>query len=323
MRQFVRAALLGSALISSPLWASPKHPAPVRGLRFVDVTSGFDRTAAATAKLADDKAKVELFEKRMTPLASGFYARKRKPDRYDQRVLNNLKAYPEQRDKILAVSRQFQKLFAPARASFQREFGAVSSSQPVYLLHSLGEMDGGTRDDLPGAKGKSTLIFGADVIAKIHDGHDMTPFFHHELFHVYHEPMMKNCKATWCSLWEEGLATYVAAKLNPAAGDAALMLDLPAPIRPAVDANLKGAICAAKPLLPSEKDEDYAKLFYGNQHIEGFPARMGYYLGYLVVADLGNTRTLKELAALKPAEIKPLIDASLDRMATCAEAKTA
>jgi hypothetical protein len=44
---------------------------------------------------------------------------------------------------------------------------------------------------------------------------------------------------------------------------------------------------------------------------------MGYYLGYLVAADLGKTRTLKELAALKPAEVKPLIDQSLERMASC------
>jgi hypothetical protein len=305
--------LLGYALLSTPAVAEPQKP----GLRFVDVTAEFDKTAEAAAKLTDDKAKVALFEKRMTPLADGFYARSRNPKKYDERVLGNLKAYPERREKILAVSSEFQKLFGPARASFQKAFGPVSSSQPVYLLHSLGEMDGGTRDNLNSKK--STLMFGADVIAKIHYGHDMTPFFHHELFHVFHEPLMGKCDATWCSLWEEGLATYVAAKLNPGAGEAALMLDQPAPIRPAVDANLTGAICATKPLLSSEKEEDYSKLFYGNAHIDGFPARMGYYLGYLVAADLGKTRTLKQLAALKPAEVKPLIDASLDRMADCPE----
>lgn len=311
MKKYLAAALLGCAWVTVPSYSAPKKP----GLRFVDLTAEFDKTAADTAKLTDDKAKVAEFEKRMTPLAQGFYARKRKPDRYDQRVLASLKAYPGQRDKILAVSKEFQQLLVPARTSFQKAFGPVSSSQPVYLLHSLGEMDGGTRDNLEG--GKPTLIFGADVIAKIHYGHDMTPFFHHELFHVYHEPLMKKCDATWCSLWEEGLATYVAAKLNPGAGEAALMLDQPAPIRPAVDANLAGAICAAKPLLSSEKEEDYSKLFFGNAHIDGFPARMGYYLGYLVAADLGKTRTLKQLAALKPAQVKPLIDASLDRMASC------
>ena len=313
MRKFFVAALLGSFVAAAPAAAAPVHHAAKPDLRFVDLVPEFDKTAAAAAKLDDDKAKVALFEKRMTPLASGFYARSRKPDRYDQRVLASLKNYPEQREKILAVAKEFQKLFVPARASFEKAFGRVSSEQPVYLLHSVGEMDGGQRE----LNGKTTLIFGADVIAKIHYGHDMTPFFHHELFHVFHEPLMSGCEATWCSLWEEGLATYVAGKLNPGAGDAALMLDQPGPIRPAVDANLAGAICAAKPLLASEKEEDYSKLFYGNAHLPGFPARMGYYLGYLVAADLGKTRTLRELAALKPAEVKPLIDASLDRMASC------
>jgi hypothetical protein len=310
MKKVFATALLCCAFVSQTT-AAPTKP----GLRFVDVTAEFDKTAAETAKLTDDKAKVALFEKRMATVADGFYARSRSPKKYDERVLGSLKAYPERREKILAVSAEFQKLFGPARASFQKAFGPVSSPQPVYLVHSLGEMDGGTRDNLNSKK--STLMFGADVIAKIHYGHDMTPFFHHELFHVYHEPRMEKCDATWCSLWEEGLATYVAAKLNPGAGEAALMLDQPAPIRPAVDANLTGAICAAKPLLSSEKEEDYSKLFYGNAHIDGFPARMGYYLGYLVAADLGKTRSLKQLAALKPAEVKPLIDASLDRMADC------
>ncbi len=311
MKKYFAAALLGCAFVVAQAEAAPKDP----GLRFVDVTAEFDRTAAATAKLPTDAAKLAAFEKRMTPVADGFYARSRSPDKYDQRVLGSLKTYPERREKILAVSREFQELFGPARASFEKAFGPVSSPQPVYLVHSLGEMDGGTRDNLKSKK--STLMFGADVIARIHYGKDMTPFFHHELFHVYHEPMMPDCEATWCSLWEEGLATYVAQKLNPDAGDAALLLDMPAPIRPAVDANRAAAFCAVKPLLNSEKEEDYGPLFYGGQHLPGFPARMGYYIGYLVAADIGKTRTLKELAALKPAEVKPLIDASFDRMASC------
>ena len=266
---------------------SAAAPAPKDGLRFVDLTRTFDRVAMTTRKLGD-KARVAAFEKRMSPLASGFYARDRQPNDYDKRVLAALKAYPEQRQAILSVSREFQNVFGPAKASFEKQFGPVTSPQPVYLLHSLGERAGGTRE----LKGKSTLIFGADVIAKIHAGQDVTPFFHHELFHVIHQPRMSECDGVWCSLWEEGLATYVAAQLNPRAGDAALLLDQPAPIRPAVDANRRAAICAVVPLLGSQKQEDYAALFYGRSHLPGFPARMGYYIGYLVAADLGKTRSL-------------------------------
>ncbi len=246
-------------------------------------------------------------------MASGFYARSRKPDRYDSRVLKNLAAYPEQRASILAVSKEFANLFAPARQTFEATFGPVRSEQPMYLLHSMGEMDGGTRD----LNGKETLIFGSDVIAKIHAGHDMTPFFHHELFHVWHEPRFGECEPLWCSLWEEGLATYVAGTMNPKAGDAALMLDMPAPIRPPVDSNRSAAICAVAPLLDSIKEEDYASLFYGNSHLPGFPARMGYYIGYLVLSDIARTHSLAELGVMTPAEARPLIDQAIQRMAAC------
>ena len=47
------------------------------------------------------------------------------------------------------------------------------------------------------------------------------------------------------------------------------------------------------------------------------PRRFGYYVGLLVVSDIGRTRTLEQLAALQPAEVKPLIEASLDAMANC------
>ena len=285
---------------------------PSDSLRLVDLTAQFDKVAAETAGM-DDQARVAAFEKAMTPLAQGFYARSRKPDRYDSRVLKNLQAYPAKRDKILAVSKQFSTLLAPARASFEREFGPVHSEQPVYLLHSLGEMDGGTRD----LEGKDTLIFGADGIVNYHDGQDLTPFFHHELFHVAHEKPFGECKPVWCSLWEEGLATYVAASLNPQAGDAALMLDLPKPIRPAVDANRKGAICAVKPLLGSTDDADYEKLFFGNASLPGWPARMGYYVGYLAIADLGKTHSLKQLADMKPPEAKAALEGAMERLAAC------
>lgn len=310
-KRFRMAALAAAALVATAQ-AGFAAPPPNVGLRLVDLTGKFDAVATSTANL-DDAARVAAFEKAMDGVADGFYARSRKPDRYDSRVLKNLAAYPDQRAAILDVSRQFSALLAPARKSFEASFGRVESTQPMYLLHSLGEMDGGTRD----LNGKETLIFGADVIARIHAGHDMTPFFHHELFHVWHEPRFGECEPLWCSLWEEGLATYVAGKLNPDAGDAALLLDEPAPIRPAVDANRTAAVCAVKPLLDSTKEEEYASLFYGSSHLPGFPARMGYYIGYLVAADLGQTRSLRELGTLKPAEVRPLIDKALATLAKC------
>ena len=311
MRELRASLALGASLLACAAAAAPPAPHP-DSLRLVDLTAEFDKVALETVGM-DDQARVAAFEKAMTPLAEGFYARSRKPDRYDTRVLKTLQAYPAKRDKILAVSRQFSALLGPARASFEKEFGPVHSEQPVYLLHSLGEMDGGTRD----LNGKDTLIFGADGIVNYHDGQDLTPFFHHELFHLGHEKPFGECKPVWCSLWEEGLATYIAASLNPAAGDAALMLDLPKPIRPPVDANRKGAVCAVRAILNSTEEKDYASLFYGNASIPGWPSRMGYYVGYLAMVDLGRTHSLKQLADMPQADAHAALEGALDRMADC------
>ena len=87
MTKYLGAALLGCALVTTQASTAPTKP----GLQFVDVTGEFDKTAEAAAKLKDDKAKVALFEKRMSNVADGFYARSRNPKKYDERVLGNLK----------------------------------------------------------------------------------------------------------------------------------------------------------------------------------------------------------------------------------------
>lgn len=282
------------------------------GLRIVDLTPQFDRFAMATVGMPA-ATRVAAFERRIGPSADGFYSRQRRPDQYDARVLDNLQSYPERRAAILKVSADFAHSFDIARRSFEAVFGPVSSRQPVYLVDSLGELDGGTRE----LRGKDTLLFGADVIAEVHGGKDLTPFFHHELFHLYHEPMMTRCAAVWCALWEEGLATYVASRLDPKADDDSLILNLPEPIRPAVDANRTRAACTVVQLLDSTRDEDYDGLFLGDAHLPGLPARAGYYIGYLVASDVGRTHTLHQMAEMSWVEARPLIDAALARMARC------
>ena len=281
-------------------------------LRVVDVTGQFDRFAMSTAEMPDAQ-RLAAFEAQVGPIADGFYARDRRPSHYDLRILANLRTYPERREAVLAVSRQFPQLFNKARRSFEAKFGPVTSDQPVFLIDSLGELDGGTRE----LNGKRTLLFGADVIAEIHSGKDMTAFFHHELFHLYHEPKVTKCVAIWCALWEEGLATYVASRLDPNADDDALSLSAPEPIRPAVEANRAAAICAVARRLESTTDEDFADLFLADSRLGSFPARMGYYIGYLVAADIGRTHSLHQMAELSLVQARPLIDAALARMATC------
>lgn len=282
-------------------------------LRIVDLIGQFDSFAMATAALPDPQ-RVAAFERQIGPIANGFYSRQRRRDGYDLRILAELKAYPERRAATMAARRSFIQQFGPARQRFEAVFGPLPSRQPVFLLDSLGELDGGTRD----LEGNPTLLFGADVIAEVHSGQRLNAFFYHELFHLYHEEKEGKCPAVWCALWTEGLATYVSSQLAPGASDDELVLNAPSPIRPAVEADRKRAVCAIVQRIESTSDEDFSALFLADDRLPGFPSRMGYYIGYLVAVDIGRTRGVHQMAALNMMDVRPLIDASLAGMATCA-----
>jgi len=299
--------LLLALLLALPAIASAQ-PAPA----FTSYTDAFDRFATETAAMAPD-ARVKLFRERFDALVPGFYEPRfgATEEKYNTRVGKALADYPAERDKFLAAARDFSAAYATGTARFRRFFPDYAPTMPIYLLHSLGEMDGGTRE----LRGKTVAVFGADVIARIHDSATIGPFLDHELFHFYHASYFPDCDALWCSLWQEGLAVYVASKMNPDADDRALLLTTPRPIRAAVDADLPGAICLARDKFDSTVKDDYAEFFFGNGSGKRFPPRFGYYLGYRVARTLGETRNLEQLAKMPPAEVRK---AMLDAMATIA-----
>jgi hypothetical protein len=287
-------------------------------LRFVDTTGDFDRLWNETKDLPDAE-RVAAFKAKFARILPGFYDEKRvadfiAPGHYDEMILKGLKAYPERRDGIRRVSQQFATLVAPARHEFETYFGKMRGYPPIYLVVSFGEFDGGTRDLADGTH----LMFGADVIDQIYEADTpIKPLVEHELFHLMHRRTFPDCDPVWCNLWEEGLATYVASTFNPGASDAALGLTIPQPIRPAVEARRNEAICAVRARLNSTRPDDYASLFYGNRKVADFPARMGYYVGLLVVSEAGKTRSPRELAVLSPDAVQPLVERTLAGMADC------
>ena len=124
-KRFRMAALAAAALVATAQ-AGFAAPPPNDGLRLVDLTGKFDAVATSTANL-DDAARVAAFEKAMDGVADGFYARSRKPDRYDSRVLKNLAAYPDQRAAILDVSRGESGLSAETRQAL------AALDKPVHV----------------------------------------------------------------------------------------------------------------------------------------------------------------------------------------------
>src|SRR5207342_3228952 len=98
-------------------------------LQFVDLTGAFDRSWSATAELPDDK-RAAAFESDFAKALPGFYDPKRVADRmseekYQARLLQGLKTYPEQREGIQRVSREFSGLIGPAQRSFEKAFGPM------------------------------------------------------------------------------------------------------------------------------------------------------------------------------------------------------
>jgi hypothetical protein len=313
-------ALIAAAcalLLAAPAAAAPPKPAPkpAPGLTLIDLTPQFAQAYEATKSLPDDQ-KVAVFDAAFAKLLPGFYDAARPGAggaRYPTRVLRALNAFPEQRAGIEAISSRFAAMLAPAQASFEARFGPMVGYPPIYLVDSLNEFDGGTRELPDGVR----LIFGADVIARIHARHAIQPFFHHELFHILHQRTFKGCEQVWCTLWQEGLAVHVATELNPGATDDELLLTQPAPIRAAVDANRAEAVCAVTARLDSTDEKAMNALFSFDRLAPNLPPRFGYYVGSLVAKDLGRSRSLAELARLDNAHARPLIVAALHRLATC------
>jgi hypothetical protein len=303
--------LLPAAAILAPPAARAQQVAPAP---FTSLTGAFDDFATATAALPEAE-RVQRFRERFARLLPGFYRPRGGLDdaRYNQLVAKALADYPALRTRFLAASAAFSRSYADAGTRFRRFFPDYDPRVPVYLLHSLGEMDGGMRT----VEGKSMMVFGADVIARLHDAGTMGAFLDHELFHIYHGARFEECGAVWCQLWTEGLATYVASRLNPGASDRALLLTQPRPIRAEVDARLGEAFCFLRARLDSQLGEDHAALFRSGAAATDFPPRFGYYLGYRIAAKLGETHSLAELAGMRAAEVRPAMTSALNSLAAC------
>lgn len=116
------------------------QPAPVT-VGFEDLTDDFDRYATETAALPTVE-RVARFRVRFARRAGGFYElRDREPARYDSRVASALAAWPAQRGAVLGVARDFDVAFTRGLAKFRRAFPDFRGRAPVYLVHSLGEME--------------------------------------------------------------------------------------------------------------------------------------------------------------------------------------
>jgi hypothetical protein len=309
----ILAACALAACQSTPVAA----PEPASFYTLTDLTDEyanfFDRTQGM-----ETPARVAAFKAEMNPYFPGFYDTERvsgfiTAERYDGLIATSFENFPALRERYERTSATFESMIEPARVSFEAAFPDVEPIGQIYLLNSVGEMDGGQRT----VNGRNYLVFGADVMARLYQPGQERAFFHHELFHVYHSQFFKDCDEVWCGVWREGLATYVAHQLNPNATDLELLLTSPRPIRPEVDADPPRAICAVRALLHSESNDDMGALLRGGRNLEGLPPRVGDYIGYLAAREAGRTRMPQQLAHLTVEEAGPIVEASLASLAEC------
>ncbi len=262
--------------------------------------------------------RISAMQTQFSTLIPGFYDFKRvasfaTAEQYEQLYNQSFTQFPQQRSKILQTATHFESMLKPALVNFKAQFPDVAPLGTIYLLHSLGEMDGGTRT----INDKTVFVFGADVMSKIYPLGQEQTFFHHEIFHMYHRQFFNDCDQVWCYLWSEGLAVYVSHALNPKADDLQLGLTMPRAIRPEVDANLKKAICAVTERFNSTETSDYGLLFRGKASPEGLPPRFGYYIGYKLAGEIAKKHSLQSMAHMSIAEVKPALENALRAFPAC------
>jgi hypothetical protein len=274
-------ASVGSAVLATASYHSVAGEFPT----FFDATSAMPQAE-----------RVAAFKQRFNDLFPGFYepAHDETQAKFDQSIADALDKFPKIRPQYEQAERDFPPAFNTALAHFRQAFPGFKPALPIWFVHSLGRMDGGSRT----FGGKTYMIFGADVIAQIHNDGTMGPFLDHELFHMENGQWFKDCDpdtTIWCSLWLEGSAVYAASVMNPNATDHMLMLDLPRPIRAEVDAKWDEAVCQVIRDLDKGDDATYASYFYGGSKSQPYPHRWGYYIGYRMMQRIGRRYSLLEI----------------------------
>ena len=324
MKRIVLAALLLAACATGAPHPEATNarllgPAPMPDYRLLDVTEAYTAFFDRTADLAESE-RVAAFNREVAPLFPQFYRAGRPgapatQERFDARIARSLQRFREERAGYEAAASNFRNAFDDAVAGFQRAFPDANHLGDIYLVHSLGEMDGGLRD----IDGVSYLIFGADMIGRYHPPGTEAPFLSHELFHRYHSRWFSECEALWCGVWAEGLAVFAAERLHPGANDEALLLTIPEPARPAVEADRRAAICAIARRLDSTDDHDRAAILSaGDARLTPrLPARFGYYVGYLAAREAARTHALSDLAHLSGPAARRTLEQSLASLVSC------
>jgi hypothetical protein len=222
-----------------------------------------------------------------------------------------LKEYPQIETEFKKKTNEISDNLNSAMDSFLKSVPDLNKNFDIYVTHSFGEMDGGTRK----IGDKIYFVLGIDGMVKYHkDFKSEVPFLHHELFHIYHGQFLPDEQVLWIALWAEGLATYASEQLNPSASMTDLMLDVPEGIVSRIDKNLDYHWVDLTKKLTSTSNADYEAYFLMSSRDKKIVPRSGYYLGYLIAKEIGKTKSIPEMAQMKQDEILPMLKSAIEKV---------
>ena len=262
--------------------------------------------------------RVALFKRDIAPTFAPFYGierygGERTAQQQDHLIEHALINFAPIRDAFVAKARGSEQELRRHVATIARHFPDYRPDIDVYLVHSLGEMDGGLRT----LAGRDYLIFGLDMMARLHGTQDESAFYQHELFHTYHSQQLGDCDSgqVWSSMWKEGLATHVSQVLNPDANESQLLIDFPAGMPARTRAVLPQALTQLRSVWTSSEGSTWGGLFHTRTGDgTGLPGRRGYYLGYLVAREAGKRFSMQELAKLDCAAARKVALEAVERL---------
>jgi len=298
MRNFSKINLLITLVFGVLSFKTPAHSQP-HDYTVINLADDFYSVYQSSKNVSSEK-RTELFTQHFTSQFAPFYNNKD--------FVKSIESFSEIEEVYLLKNKLLSKKLNGSMESFITTFPDFKSETPIYILHSLGRFNGATRD----LNGKSYLMFGMDFMAKYHSWQNDTPFFHHELFHVHHENFFQCNDELWCSLWAEGLATYVSHQLNSSASNDELMLNIPENMIENIHSKLLYSLTDLKTKFYSKESEVYSSFFNFRKDATNLPYRRGYYLGYLLAQEIGKNYSIEELAKMEKNTVELLLLKELD-----------
>jgi plasmid stabilization system protein ParE len=215
---------------------------------------------------------------------------------------------------IRSLARRFAAIHSDVEERFIQAFPDFRPSRiTVYLTVSRFRFDGKVPHDH-----WNSLLFAFDGVAKFHGGNaPVAVIFSHELFHLYHfqispPPADPDQVPLYRLIWQEGLACYVSGLLNPSAPFGDILFD------PRLAAEgpkfVKSVSRQLLRDLQSTDDVETAE-YLTYRTTRATPPRMGYLIGYQIVANLATLHSLTELAHLRDPELRFIMRRELRRLA--------